>query len=514
MPDGAVLRTDILEPDLPGPLPTVLMRSPYGRLGLREGTARPYAARGYRVVLQSCRGTGGSTGRFRPQLDEQADGLATLRWIESQPWFDGRLATAGPSYLGYVQWAIAAEAGPSLRALCPHVTMSNLGAHHYRSGTFSFEDALVWSAMVTSVHDRLPGLAFLRARLGGAFDRAFLTLPLADLDRAVLGRRIDLWHDFIEHDRPDDPHWAPADHSDDVARVRVPVTMVTGWYDLFLPEQLADYRALVAAGNPPRLTIGPWTHAERANMNTALRDSIAWLDEHVKGEAQPERAPVRVYLMGAGAWRDLPVWPPPGAVEKHWYLQPSGGFRPEPPGAADASTPFVYDPADPTPVAGGNRFGKSGRCPQARTEARADVLCFTSDVLRDDLDVMGDARAEIRITSDLRYFDVFVRLCDVDARGVSTNVTDGIERVDPARHTAPGSADAVWTVPVRLLPTAYRFRAGHRIRVQVSGGAHPFYVRNLGTGEPLATGTAMRVAHQRVHHDRVHGSSVSLPVVS
>jgi putative CocE/NonD family hydrolase len=134
-------------------------------------------------------------------------------------------------------------------------------------------------------------------------------------------------------------------------------------------------------------------------------------------------------------------------------------------------------------------------------------------VLGADLDVIGDARAEIQIASDLAHFDVFVRLCDVDARGVSTNVTDGIERVDPTRHPAPDSRGGVWTVPVRLLPTAYRFRAGHRLRVQVSGGAHPFYARNLGTGEPLATGTAMRVAHQRVHHDRVHGSSVTLPVV-
>ncbi len=65
---------------------------------------------------------------------------------------------------------------------------------------------------------------------------------------------------------------------------------------------------------------------------------------------------------------------------------------------------------------------------------------------------------------------------------------------------------------VDLWPTAHAFRAGHRIRLQVSSGAHPRFARNLGTGEPLATATRMRVAHQAVHHDPEHPSVIVLPV--
>ena len=73
----------------------------------------------------------GSGGSFNPLFDDRADGLATLGWIRRQAWFDGRLAMSGPSYLGYVQWAIAADADPPLAALCPHITMSNLAGHWY-----------------------------------------------------------------------------------------------------------------------------------------------------------------------------------------------------------------------------------------------------------------------------------------------------------------------------------------------------------------------------------------------
>ena len=104
MDDGVTLLADIYTPAGAGPHPTVLVRSPYGRrgpLGLTLG--RIFAERGYRVMMQSCRGTFGSGGAFNPNFNERADGLATVRWLESQPWFDGRLATNGPSYLGNVQ---------------------------------------------------------------------------------------------------------------------------------------------------------------------------------------------------------------------------------------------------------------------------------------------------------------------------------------------------------------------------------------------------------------------------
>jgi len=146
-----------------------------------------------------------------------------------------------------------------------------------------------------------------------------------------------------------------------------------------------------------------------------------------------------------------------------------------------------------------------------RLEARPDVLTYTSAVLEDALEVIGPVRAELHIRSSLAYTDFFVRLCDVQPGGRSMNVCDGATRVSPERHAA--APDGVVPVTVELWPTAYRFSRGHRLRVQVSSGAHPRIARNLGGGHPLATGTALHVSDQEVFHDAAHPSAIVLPVV-
>ena len=152
------------------------------------------------------------------------------------------------------------------------------------------------------------------------------------------------------------------------------------------------------------------------------------------------------------------------------------------PGAPAESPPdrYRYDPADPTPAVGGARMVRdSGRRDNTALEARPDVLTYTTAPLEADTEVIGEVSAEIWFSSSLAYADVFVRLCDVDPRGRSWNVCDGL--------TSLTGADEVTRATVRLWPTAHRFKRGHRIRVQVSSGAFPRYARNPGSGEPLAT---------------------------
>ncbi len=510
--DGARLLTDIWSPGGDDRAPTVLVRSPYGRRSVwGEICGGVFARRGFRALVQSCRGTFGSGGAFNPQFNERDDGLATLRWIEAQPWFDGRLAMVGPSYLGYVQWAIASDAGPSLKVICPNITMASLASHWYRGGSFSLDDAIGWTAMVSSQEKPFRLLATLLRTHERKVARHIGHLPLIELDERIVGRRVPFWRDFVEHASIEDPFWGPADHSHRVAQVTVPVSMVSGWYDIFLPLQLADWRKLAAAGNPPHVTIGPWTHASPAGMGEQVREALAALKAHLCGDPDAQRKErVRVYVMGAGAWREFASWPPPGFEPRAFHLQPGGGFGAEP---APESAPdrYRYDPADPTPIVGGTLLSAAGgRRDQRATEARSDVLLYTSDPLPRDLDVIGDVEAEVFVSSSLEHFDVFVRLCDVDPNGASTNVCDGIQRVDA--RTSPPGPDGVHRVRVGLWPTAQRFRAGHRIRVQVSSGAHPRFIRNLGTSEPIATATTLRAADQAVHHAPGRASAIFLPV--
>ncbi len=147
-----------------------------------------------------------------------------------------------------------------------------------------------------------------------------------------------------------------------------------------------------------------------------------------------------------------------------------------------------------------------------KIEARPDVLTFTSPELAADQTMIGPVTATIHLRSSLVHTDVFVRICEVHPDGRSMNMSDGIVRLD--EQNAPADDDGIRVVQLELWPVGHVFRRGHRIRVQVSSGAHPRYLRNLGTGEPIASATTMKAAHQEVFHDPTHPSAVVLPLAA
>ena len=152
MPDGVELSTDLFQPAAGGPHPTLLMRLPYGRDGF-AGIAGTYAKRGFNVVVQACRGTEDSGGRFNPLVNERADGLATIDWLKRQPWFDGRLGLTGPSYLGYAAWAISDA--PEVKAMAIKVSSSEFRSVVFPGGAFHLGLWLSWLQTIEGLRDAL-----------------------------------------------------------------------------------------------------------------------------------------------------------------------------------------------------------------------------------------------------------------------------------------------------------------------------------------------------------------------
>jgi uncharacterized protein len=509
MPDAVELLADRYAPR-GGEAPLVLVRSPYGRrgaFGLLYG--RVFAERGFQVLVQSCRGTFGSGGTFDPfGPDERRDGLATVEWMRRQPWYPGSFATSGPSYLGITQWAIAGQAGPEHRAMGVQVTASDPRAVLFSGGALGLRTMLTW---VTQVAHQERRLAMLRQRgLDRRLAPLFDHLPLGEADALATGRPVACWQAWLAHGPADDAYWASRRFCERPGEVTTPVTMVGGWYDFLLPAMLRDHAALREAGREPRLTIGPWLHADENLLGTGIRESIALFRARLSGDESGLRpSPVRVFVTGAEEWRDLPAWPPAGRVER-WHLQAEGGLAPSAPEAGEPDR-FVYDPARPTPSVGGAvGLQGEGRVDNRPLEARADVLTYTSAPLERDLQVAGTPAVDLFVRSSAAHADVFARLCDVDETGRSVNVCDGLLRLSP--DCPPANADG--RVPARfdLWPAAHRFRAGHRLRLQVSGGAHPRFDRNPGTGEPPATGARLVASERQVHHDPTHPSALLLPI--
>lgn len=520
MDDGAVLLADHWMPKDTGgrPLtevPVVVVRTAYGRGGPLGWLYGPVLAeRGLQVLLVSARGTFGSDGEFLAMRNERADGLATLRWLKGQPWTSDRVILAGSSYFGYTQWAIADALPPEVKAMVPHVTSSRLALGLLRPGRFELETLtnFSWNTAPQSRNGSPRPSAqeqsgyLLRSMVGA--DRRHIaasmnTLPLADVDAALLGRSSQLFQELVHHDQ-DDPYWTDVDRSSTVGDVTVSVSSVTGWYDIFLEDQLRDFSALAEAGRTPRLTVGPWWHADPRGMGASVSEVVEWASAVAQGQDAPAREAVRLYVMGADEWREFASWPPAGYTPRNLYLREGGSLSDAASLASASSTPFVYDPAEPTPSLGGPKLNPTGAGPvdNRELEARADVLTFTSEPLGEDLEIIGEISAQVWVRADRPSADVFVRLCDVDERGRSWNVTDDLVRI---------ATDSVTRADLRLAPTAYRFAKGHRLRIQVSGGAFPRFARNLGTGEPHATATVGHATRLEILHDDAHPSVVTIP---
>jgi putative CocE/NonD family hydrolase len=520
MDDGTVLLAErwVAAAAVSRPQPTVLVRSPYGRrqiVGLLFG--RLLAERGFQVVLQSVRGTFGSGGTFAP-FDERADGAATLRWLRSQPWHEGRVATFGPSYLGLVQWALAADQPDDLAAMAIQVSASEFHSQTYAGGSISLETIASWMAIVAVQERRLAPLWINRAlrSLGGLFgDHA-----LIGLDEVATGAPVAWLRESFEQPGRDGDYWARRDFSAAVPQVSAPVSFVGGWHDILLPWMLDDVRALQDAGREPRVTIGPWTHTSPELAAVGHREAIAFLRAELLGDDRLLRArggtlPVQLRLTGEGAVRrEFPSWPPPGAETRRWFLRSGGALSADPPAEAEGAERYRYDPADPTPSFGGPvLMSREAVLDNVPLEARADVLTFTTEPLEATLEAIGRPLVEVWARCAAPSFDVFARICDVDSAGVSLNVCDALASVRPDRDER--AQDGSVLVRFELWPLGHRFAPRHRIRLQISSGAYPRYARNPGTGEDPATAapSSMRAVEIEILRDGTHPSAVTLPAM-
>jgi hypothetical protein len=324
-------------------------------------------------------------------------------------------------------------------------------------------------------------------------------------------------------------------------RVRAPSLNIGGWYDVFLAGTIANFQAMRAQGVPAKLLIGPWIHGKESNpigernfgfgAQSGLIDlridmaglQLRWFDHWLKGRdtGMLAEAPIKLFVMGANLWRDEQEWPPARAVPTPWYLRANGGLSIEQP-EDEAPDRYDYDPADPAPTRGGALLMTAeypgGAFDQRSVEARPDVLVYTSAALERDTEVTGPIVVHLWATSSAPDTDFVARLTDVFPDGRSINLTDGIIRARYRDFTAgkppsPIEPGRPYAYTIDLWATSNMFKAGHRIRLQVTSSCFPRWDRNPNTGHPIGADAELAVAQQRILHDREHPSHVVLPVV-
>jgi len=548
MRDGVILRADVLLPAADGKFPVLVYRTPYGkdRAPSEWTTFHKAAARRYAVVVQDVRGRYASDGEFTPYRNEGDDGYDTIEWAAAQPWSNGRVGTFGLSYPGAVQWLAAVENPPHLRAMVPAMTFSTPRNFFYSGGVFdgSWLD-WIWFNIAPGIRERknLPGPQ-TRAEVSSAWrqehERMQEFLPMNGLPD--LKEVAPFYYDWLAHP-PADPWWDWAELRGKYDRVHAAVLNISGWYDeAYGPDgATTNFNGLLAArkseANPRTATIiGPWTHGELERSKAGGLDFgksaavdydeiiLRWMDRYLKDidNGVDREKPVRIFVMGDNIWRDEETWPLARASDTTLFLS-SEKWREADTLSLGSShcvrceryAEFLSDPAHPVIdpyTAFGPRDYKS-------FVGRKDVLVFDTEPLPADSEVTGPIRAEIYASADVPDFDLWVRVLDVLPDGTAYNLmSPGLDVLRASYRN--GSLKPELPQPVQIvrlnldrLLTSNVFRAGHRIRVQISGAFFPHFSRNLQTGKSESTSSEMRTGHIRIYSDAEHASRVILPVI-
>ncbi len=519
MRDGVLLSANLFRPPAVERGPVLLIRTPYGKGRDLLPNHRHFVEQGYLILVQDVRGRYASGGVFEPLGQEGADGDDTLNWIGRQPWSNGRVGMLGGSYLGIVQWKAALTGNRYLKAIFPVVSGYDDYLDRFGStgGALKLGNRLLWMS------------ANLKARGFKPPDFSLFvnTLPVVDADLAATGQRVAMFQTALAHPAYDG-FWRSISTRERLADVKVPVYSVGGWYDNFVQSDLEAFSALRKLGRQAYTLIGPWPH----NMSMPFEGEpfgpnarapiglyqLRWFDRWLRDKTVPEQAPLRIFVMGANVWREEREWPLARAVPSVFYLGEKMERRPPKKARVDR---FAYDPSKPVPTRGGGvccnpQVFPWGPMDQREVEKRADVLVYSTPVLERDLEVTGPVKANLFVSTSATDTDFTVKLVDVYPDGRAMNLTDGIlrlryrEGLDKAVLAEPGK---VYAITVDAGVTSNVFRAGHRIRVEISSSNFPRFDRNLNTGGPIGQERRGVTAQQAVYVGGSQASAIMLPVV-
>lgn len=549
--DGVTLRADVYRPDGPGRFPVLLCRTPYDKTHPRyRGLAERLAAAGYIAVVQDIRGRDASDGDWvwhmseAGQQVEAADGYAACEWAAGLRGSDGQVGTWGNSYPSWLIWRMASARPPSLRAMAT----SGFSARTLdcTSGIFETGIRLRWQHhMAVSSRLRRGETTFPQtvAEADHHWDRLLRGkwvwhLPLAEVPDELFGPDAIMQRRYW--DEINREFWALEASYPQVA---VPTLTLTGWWDrlshcsFHLPGMVA--KGPDATRSAHRLVIGPWIHDNEGRADwrgprdygpNARLDLVAlltrWYDHHLKGRDTgiAGEKPARLFLLNETDWRNFSAWPPADRVETPFFLGSDGGAN-TPSGdgtlsqeTASGTTPdrFTYDPADPV-LSLVEPDGQAAACDQRPLRDRQDILVYQTVPLADDIVLAGPVEVRLWVTTDAPDTDFVARLIEVGADGLAVNISHGILRCryrEGYDCEIPMPSGEPVEIAIKLLPVGIRFRAGSRIRLDITSSDFPAFDRNHNTGRPFHTDTELRIARQTVLHDEAHPSRIILPVLA
>ncbi len=542
----------------------------------RTGTAKralEAVKRGYAYVVQNERGRYFSEGEWDILGAPTTDGFDAFTWMKNQSWSNGKIGTLGCSSTAEWQMAVAALDHPSHAAMVPQGFGAGVGkvgkiieqGNWYRGGA---EQMLFFSWLYGVEHDkfkpRIPAGATQEdlIRISRFYDlapenppvdmaKALKHLPIQDILKNINGKN-DIFDKMIRR-KPNSKAWFNGGLYHDNTEIGVPSFWFASWYDVSITPNLALFNHVrnnsknAEIRDNQYLVIAPTLHCAytRASENTIVGERsvgdarlnyneqiYSWFDLWLKEKQNDfkEKTPrVQYYTMGSNKWQASENWPPKKAKLTTYYLNSNGkanssygdGKLTTKKPKSDNPDSFTYDPMNPVPSYGGNvcctgNAIKGGSFNQLQMEARNDILVYTTDVLKEGVEVSGFIESTLYVSSDVKDTDFTIKLIDVYPDGKAYNLDETIQRVryregyDKEVFMEKGK---VYKVDLTPMSTSNYFKKGHRIRIEISSSNFPRFARNLNTGGNNYDEKEGVVAHNKVHHSSKYMSQIRIPMV-
>ena len=560
MRDGVILRADVYRPDDKDKHPAILMRTPYNKVNM-EDMASPkfdFIMAGYAIVFQDVRGRFASEGKYEagdPSLSrEGADGYDSVECLANQPWCDGNICTAGASANGHLQWILAEENPPHLKAISPWmvgptqdvgrpigVTILSVVVSNTAFMALDIADKLEKSGKDVSEMRQMVKLAATNP------EEVYNFLPLKDAPHFMFEGIQEMWRARISNAVPDSK--ATRDVPFPYEKIKVPCFYVSGWYDNFAESTIDSFLKMRNKGSSKLvregqyIVMGPWSHGQLigslgdidfgspfgiadARGAQIAQQNIAFYDKYLRGKDIKLPA-VNYFVMGRNVWKTADAWPPPQNQWQRFFLHSGGSannssdngiLTKDEPGSEPVDI-FVYNPQLPVPTTGGRGRAACGfvcgPIEQSHVERRDDVLLYTTPELKEDIEISGPLKLHLFAATSARDTDFTAKFCDVYPDGRSFNVTDGIIRARYRKGVVPKliNPGEVNEYIIDLGNVSQVFRKGHKIRIDISSSNFPTYDRNMNTGNPIGEDAYGITATQTIYHSSIYASYIDLPVI-
>jgi len=542
-----------------------------------EGTyKRAYEAvkRGYAYVVQNERGRYFSEGEWDILGTPLTDGYDAFSWMSTQSWSNGKIGTLGCSSTAEWQMAVAALDHPSHAAMVPQGYGAGVGrvgdyfeqGNWYRGGV----EQLLFSSWLYGVeHDkfkpRIPKGATQEdlIRISRFYDlapenprvdwaEAFKHLPLQDLLKNINGKK-EIFDKMIRR-KPNDPEWYKGGLYHDDMDFGVPSFWFVSWYDVATSPNIALFNHVrnnakdLSVRDDQYLVIAPTLHCGfiRATENTIVgQRSVGdarlnydeqiynWFDLMLKGKNNDFKAKtprVQYYTMGSNKWQNSETWPPDSTEMTPFYLSSNGNANTLNGDGILTSLKrkiiknkdsFKYDPMNPIKSNGGGvccsgNAVQGGAFDQKEMELNENILVYSSKTLKKGMEVSGFIKTTLYISSDVKDTDVTIKLIDVYPDGTAYNLDETIQRVryrEGYDKEVFMEDDKVYKVKMTPMSTSNYFKKGHKIRIEISSSNFPRFARNLNTGGNNYDESKAVIANNKIHHSKLHPSSITLPIV-